>query len=213
MRNLVTYLLFGVYIFILLVSIYAFSKQLPKIIMAFSIVSLLSLIIISGYAGLTTSCFFMVADFCEAVHSTIYENHFPIHGTSLGLVVSCYEVETKAALYSHQYLLYSVRNDLKSKMAKSTDVKADDYKSMAALSAEIKSVLETDVKYFTQCEHVYDNVQYSEKTLCVSAMDDLKQLIQSLIALLVFVLITSVGITRLKALVEKKTMEFEVRLI
>jgi len=208
-RNMLCYVFFSFYILILLLSILGFAKQAPRLIMALSIFSLLSLVTICGYAGLTTGDFFFVADFCESVHGAIYENQFPIYGTSLGLVASCYESQTKSSLYSQQYLFHDLRNRLKEQMSK-VDPTSKEYKDLANLSADIKDVQDNDIKYFTQCTHVYDNVVFAESTLCKEGMDNLKQIIQCLCVFLLFVLMTSIAITRLKALVEKKSMEFEV---
>lgn len=208
-RNLLAYTFFILWIIIFLGSLFAFVKQAPRLIMLFSIISLFTIPIICGYAGLSTGCFFMLSDFCESVYGAIYENQFPIYGTSLGLMTSCYDSPTKTALYSQQYLLFNLRRTLTEKMAKS-DISTDEYKALANISEDIKDVLNNDITYFTKCSHVYDNVVFAESNLCKNGMDQLKQIISLLCWLILVIGVTSYGIIRLKALVDKKSMEYEV---
>ncbi len=176
-----------------------------------SIISLIFIPSLACFAGFTSSTFFMVADFCESVHGAIYENQFPIYGTSLGLLVNCYDDKTRTVLYSQQYMLYTKRKEIKEKMS-NMNASSTEYGDLTSLYTEVKRVLDKDIKYFTECRHVYDSVVFAEKSVCKNGLDYLKELIQCICWLCLVVLVASVGITRLKALVDKKSMEFEVRI-
>jgi hypothetical protein len=91
-RSLYTILLFVFYIIIFALSIAAFFKRWPNLILALSIVLLLTLPLILLYTGLLTSYFYLYSDCCGDVYSAIYENEMPIHGKGLGYITSCFDM-------------------------------------------------------------------------------------------------------------------------
>jgi hypothetical protein len=206
-RSLTTILIFAFYLIISGLAFFAFFKRKPNLLLFLAILLLFSIPLLLFFQGIVATYYFYYSDTCQAVHDTIYENQFPIDNYGLGYYVSCFDLDTKASLYTYSYQLENVNTEISKQLAGNFTGSKND---LIELQTKIKNAKNDIMSKLISCSHVYQSISFMEERFCAYGMNWSKYLITSYSWLMLIILITSIGINRLKPVVEKKNSEIEV---
>jgi hypothetical protein len=207
-RSLTTILIFLFYLTVSGLAFFAFFKRKPNLLLFLAILLLFSIPLLLFFQGIVATYYFYYSDTCQAVHDTIYENQFPIDNYGLGYYISCFDLDTKASIYSYAYQLENVNSEISRQLAGNlTSINKND---LTDLQMKIKNLKNDILIKLTSCSYVYQSVTFMEERFCASGMNWSKSLITSYSWLMLIIFITSYGINRLKPVVEKKKSEIEV---
>jgi hypothetical protein len=209
-RFYVTILIILFYFTLFGLIIFAFLKWKHNFLMCLFFIMLFSISGIILFSGLTTTYYYIYADMCDDVHSSIFEDKLPVKGNGLGWGIYCFDSITRAGLTSLNYEL----NELSTVIDKKMDSikSSSDFVDVAILQGKVNTAKDSTIKQLLGCDHVYKSISKMETSYCKFGMTWSLYLVKSFNYLVLVVFIIAVGVNRMKTLIDKKIVEEEVKM-